>query len=132
MIVDTPAIVAVILEEPQSERLLELMLREPALGIGTPTLAESGIVLTSRLGPDWRMFLSGLVERIDLVPVTFGEAHWDQAVAAHERFGKGRHPAGLNLGDCMAYAVARLADEPLLTLDDGFRLTDLELVLPQA
>src|SRR6266545_7802976 len=53
VIVDTPAIVAVILEEPQSERLLELMLREPALGIGTPTLAESGIVLTSRLGPDW-------------------------------------------------------------------------------
>lgn len=128
MIVDTSAIVAIILEEPESDHLLELLLHDFSPGAGTPTLVESGIVLANRLGPKGRDFLAGLIDRTELLPVTFGQAHWIEAVTAHERYGRGRHSARLNFGDCMTYAVAKLADEPLLTLDPGFADTDIALV----
>lgn len=56
----------------------------------------------------------------------FGEAHWREAVEAYRRFGKGRHPAGLNFGDCLTYATAKLAGEPLLFVGEDFPATDLE------
>jgi ribonuclease VapC len=62
---------------------------------------------------------------IDEVP--FGESHWKEAVGAYLRFGKGRHKAQLNFGDCLTYAVARLADEPLLFTGSDFTETDLQL-----
>jgi ribonuclease VapC len=74
------------------------------------------------LGPPFHAQESGLV----VVP--FGEDHWGAAVDAFLCYGKGRHPAGLNVGDCLTYAVARLAGEPLLCLGDDFARTDLELV----
>ena len=55
----------------------------------------------------------------------FGEAHWREALAAYRRFGRGRHRANLNFGDCLSYAVARLAGEPLLFVGDDFAATDL-------
>ena len=58
--------------------------------------------------------------------VPFGELHWREAVDAYRRYGKGRHPAALNFGDCMTYAVASLAGEPLLFIGEDFSLTDLE------
>jgi ribonuclease VapC len=57
--------------------------------------------------------------------VPFGEGHWPVAVDAFIRFGKGRHPASLNFGDCLTYAVARLADQPLICVGDDFAKTDL-------
>ena len=57
--------------------------------------------------------------------VPFGEDHWSEALDAFRRFGKGKHPAGLNLGDCFSYAVASMADQPLLCVGDDFRKTDL-------
>jgi len=61
------------------------------------------------------------------VPIPFGEAHYGSAVEAWLRYGKGRHPAGLNFGDCMAYATARVAGRPLLCTGEDFPRTDLEL-----
>ncbi|MEX2554466.1 MAG: type II toxin-antitoxin system VapC family toxin [Actinomycetota bacterium] len=59
--------------------------------------------------------------------VPFGENHWQEAVEAFERYGRGRHDASLNFGDCMSYAIARLAGEPLLCTGRDFVRTDLEI-----
>jgi len=61
-------------------------------------------------------------------PLPFGDEHWRLAAQAFGRYGKDRHPAGLNYGDCLTYATAKLAGEPLLSLGDDFAQTDLELV----
>lgn len=58
--------------------------------------------------------------------MVFGEQHWREALDAFRRFGKGRHPAALNLGDCLSYAAARVADYPLLFVGVDFFLTDIE------
>jgi ribonuclease VapC len=59
--------------------------------------------------------------------VAFGEPHWRAALEAFRRFGKGRHPAGLNFGDCLSYAVARVAGHPLLFVGNDFSCTDIEV-----
>lgn len=128
MIVDSSAIVAILLRQPGHERLVDLLVAAPSPGIGAPTLAESGIVLTARLGIAGRTLLFRLVAEAELATVPFEEAHWPLAIDAFNRFGKGRHPAGLNYGDCLTYATTRLAGEPLLALGDDFAKTDLDLV----
>lgn len=124
MIVDSSAIVAIVVREPGHDALVEKLAAGGA-GIGAPTLVELGLVLTARLQRDSRPVLDGLLERLDLDVVAFGDAHWRAAVGAHVRFGRGRHRAGLNFGDCLTYAVASLADEPLLFVGDDFTHTDL-------
>ena len=69
--------------------------------------------------------IDGLLDRLGLDVVPFGDAHWRVAVGAFVRYGRGRHRAGLNFGDCLTYAVASLADEPLLFVGDDFAHTDL-------
>ena len=129
MIVDSSAVVAILLREPGYEPLLEQLAQSEHPGIGAPTLTETGIVLAARLGEAGKALLANFVDASGLVVVPFGVTHWDVAVDAFLRFGKGRHPAGLNFGDCMTYATARLAGEPLLCLGDDFKKTDLPLVL---
>lgn len=92
--------------------------------MGAPTLAETGIVLTARLGKDARGLPRGLCREWAAEMVTFGEEHWREGVAAHARVGRGRCRAGLNFGECMAYAVARLSGEPRLSTGDDFPKTD--------
>lgn len=128
MIVDSSAVIAVLLREPGHERLLDGMARAHRAGIGAPTVAETGIVLTARLGVSGRTLLSRLLEEAELVVVPFGEPHWQAAVQAFARYGKGRHAAALNFGDCMTYATAELAGEPLLCVGEDFAETDLVLV----
>lgn len=69
-----------------------------------------------------------MIDRFEIEEIPFGPEHRAAAEAAFGAHGKGRSPTRLNFGDCMAYAVARLADEPLLTLDRAFAATDIELV----
>jgi ribonuclease VapC len=128
VILDTSAIVAIVRQEDGYERLEDAIATFPEAGAGTPTLTEAGIVLTTKFGTRGRALLVHFLDVTAVMPVPFEAAHWRQAVLAHVRYGKGRHPARLNLGDCLTYAVAKLADEPLLTLDPGFAHTDLELV----
>jgi len=76
--------------------------------------------------------LRGLVERMlkaaEIEVIPFGSMHYEAAVSAWLRYGKGRHPASLNLGDCFSYAVAQLSGQPLLCVGEGFKKTDLRLV----
>lgn len=126
MIVDSSALVAIVLREREFESLVQKLEQAPSIGVGTPTLVETGIVLTIRLGRDARPILAGLVRDFGMVEVPFGEAHAREAVRAYIRYGRGQHPAGLNYGDCMTYAIASLADEPLLFRGTDFAATDLQ------
>jgi ribonuclease VapC len=127
VIVDTSALVAITFAEPDHRALIAKLAVAPVAGIGTPTLAETGLVLASRLGRDPRNLVVRLLDEFGIAQVPFGEQHWREAVDAYLRFGKGRHEARLNFGDCLTYAVARLANEPLLAIGDDFRQTDLDL-----
>ena len=82
-------------------------------------------MLASRLGSAADGVLERFLKQLGITPIPFGADHWRVAVEAYERFGKGRHPVALNFGDCMSYAVARLAGEPLLFVGDGFGRTDI-------
>jgi len=82
--------------------------------ICTATLTETAIVLSARLHSDARSLLARLLSEASIAIIPFGESHYGAAVDAWLRYGKGKHPAALNFGDCLSYAVARLANEPLL------------------
>jgi ribonuclease VapC len=126
MIVDTSALVAIVMAEAGHQVLIDAVTDPTAVvGIGSPTVAELGLVLSARLDIDARPLVAGLLEQFEIVTVPFGDAHWRQAVDAFVRFGRGRHRAALNFGDCLTYAVARLANEPLLYVGDDFSHTDL-------
>ncbi len=126
MIVDSSALVAVVFDELDANELVRKLADSPATGVGTPTLAETGLVLSARLGYDSRDLVVRLLDELDITEVPFGPAHWREAVAAFGKFGRGRHPARLNFGDCMSYAVSRLAGEPLLFVGKDFAATDIE------
>lgn len=124
MILDTSAVVAIVMREPGFEELLVAVTGADA-AIGTATLAETAIVLSARLDADARPLLSRFLTEASITVIPFGESHYGVAVEAWLRFGKGRHPASLNFGDCLSYAVARLADEPLLFVGSDFLQTDV-------
>ena len=123
---DTSALVAVVLGEPDAERLLS-RLQSEAVTISAVSLTEALIVVEARQGPDagrdLELLLAGVVDRV----VAVDEAHAREAAAAWRRFGKGRHPAALSFGDCFAYATASLANLPLLFKGDDFSQTDLQV-----
>lgn len=128
MIIDSSAILAVIGKEPGYERIVHELAASPVTRIGAPTRLETGIVLTARFGPRGKTALARFLQENSVQTVTFDEAHASVALDAYSRFGKGRHPAALNFGDCCTYAVASLAGEPLLCVGDDFARTDLLLV----
>jgi ribonuclease VapC len=127
MILDSSAIVAVIAREQQAVHLTDKLIDADVIAVGTPTLAETGIVLSARFGPLGRTLLDEFLREFGVVELAFTGDHWRTAVQAFERFGKGRHPAALNFGDCMSYAVARLANRPLLCIGSDFPQTDLPI-----
>ena len=127
MILDSSAIVAIVLREPGHERVLERMQSATNVGIGAATLLEAGIVISSRLVEDARGRLARLLTEggIMVLPVT--DAHFGVAMEAWLRYGRGRHSAALNFGDCLSYAMAMVAGEPLLCVGDDFPKTDCVL-----
>ncbi len=127
MILDTSAVVALLLAESDREALLEKLNRAEACGIGAPTLVECHAVLLARLPFDPMGLLSRFLAEFEVVTIPFTDAHWREASSAYRRFGKGRHPASLNFGDCLSYATARVARQPLLCKGADFPQTDLTL-----
>lgn len=125
MILDTSAVIAIIGEEQGSRRLVEAMESASWLAIGAPTLTEVAIVLVRRFGLPGRLLLSRFLEENDVIVIPFDDRHGSVSAEAFIRYGKGRHPASLNLGDCMTYATAHLAGDPLLFVGNDFSQTDL-------
>jgi len=126
VILDASAVIAILLREPGSDQLIDLIGRAPAVGIGAPTLVECGIVVSARLGPKARDLAAAMIREAGVDVIPFADDHGVVAVDAFLRYGKGRHRANLNFGDCLSYAVATLAARPLLFVGEDFRHTDIE------
>jgi len=127
VIIDTSAIVSILFKEPDHERLVDSLVSDPRPAVSAATLTEAGIVLSARMNQDARGLLARFLREAGIEVIPFGESHFSAAVDAWLRFGKGRHPAALNFGDCMSYATASVASEPLLCVGDDFANTDLDL-----
>lgn len=127
MIVDSSAVLAILLKEPDHERLRAQLTAAEYAGIGAPTVVETALVLASRLGRAGTSLLARFLQEAELDVIDFRAEHWSVATNAFLRYGKGRHRAALNYGDCMTYAVTKLAGEPLLCKGNDFPETDLVL-----
>jgi ribonuclease VapC len=127
MVVDTSALVAILFAESTAERLMEAILAAPRPIVSAASLVEVGIVAIARRGEASERELNSLLRqfRLQIIPVTAD--HAERALGAFRRFGKGRHPAGLNYGDCFSYALASITGEPLLCVGDDFARTDLQI-----
>lgn len=121
MIVDTSALVAILTGEDDGDALLETLVHESSVRISAATLLEAGIVLDSRTAPQQRERLDDLLAALEIDIVPFDTDQWKVARQAYRDFGRGSgHPAGLNLGDCFAYALHRVSAEPLLYKGNDF------------
>jgi ribonuclease VapC len=128
---DTSAVVAIALEESEKNAFTDEIAAAGAI-IGAPTLVECRLVLSTKMSDHADLFMKQFVERPSVHPVAFTLEMYEVAITAFARFGKGRrHPAGLNFGDCMAYAVAKHHDAPLLYKGNGFSQTDIRRAVPR-
>ena len=125
MIVDTSALMAIILGEPDAEQVLALMADARDLAVSAASLVEAAIVAEAKGGPEAAEDLQALLADLECAVLPFDEEQAVVAAQAWHRFGKGRHPAGLNLGDCYAYAAAKVSGRPLLFKGQDFAQTDV-------
>ena len=125
MLLDSSAIVAIMLREPGWEILRDRIDGASSIEIGAATLLETHLVLTNRTGRDALPLLDAFTREIGAQVIPFTEAHWRAAAEGFLRYGK-RHAAELNFGDCMAYGAARVTGLALLYQGEDFRLTDVE------
>jgi ribonuclease VapC len=125
MIVDTSALVAIFLLEPEAERFAHMILESPRAAISAANLLETGIILDARIGLEDSSELDDFVANVGLEvePVTLAQVRI--AREAYRTYGRGNHPAGLNFGDCFAYALAKTTGLPLLFKGDDFAHTDV-------
>ena len=129
MVVETSAVLAILLDEPEAAEFAQLIEDDPAPVISAASVLEAGIVLLSRHGPDARDDLQDFLAQggLQVEPVTAEQA--ELALDAYQRYGKGRHRAGLNFGDCFAYALCKATGQPLLFKGQDFSQTDIATVL---
>ena len=125
MVIDTSAVVAILLDEPERRAFNELIEEAATRQMSTATFVETSIVFDARHGPAGLERLDAFLERagIELVPVDAAQAR--TARRAWSTYGKGRHPAALNYGDCFSYALAKTSAQPLLFKGDDFTRTDV-------
>jgi ribonuclease VapC len=125
MVIDTSAIIAILLDEPERRRFNEKIEADPARLVSAASYVESALVIESRLGEaggrEFDLFLHRAV--IEVVPVDGDQA--EIARRAFRKYGRGRHRANLNFGDCFAYALGKATGEPLLFKGDDFGWTDI-------
>jgi ribonuclease VapC len=126
MILDTSAMVAILYREPEAAAFVQLIHDADLCRISVATYVELSMVLENQLGPGGMRQAEAFIRRAGIViePVTID--HGELARQAFLDFGKGRHKAGLNYGDCFSYALAKATGEPLLFKGDDFSLTDIE------
>jgi ribonuclease VapC len=126
MVIDTSAVLAIFLAEPERQKFLELIREDGSRLISAANALETAIVLETRrgiaAGREFDLFLHRL--GIEIVSVDGDQV--EVARAGWRRFGKGRHPASLNFGDCFAYALSKTSGEPLLAKGNDFPKTDVQ------
>jgi ribonuclease VapC len=129
MVIDTSAVVAILFQEPDQRRYDEAIADAAVRLVSAVTRVELAFVVEGRKGEDGRERLERFfrLTGADVVAVTPAQA--DLAIDAFRRYGKGRHPAGLNIGDCFSYALAMATDNSLLFKGDDFGRTDVRVAL---
>ena len=125
MVIDTSAVVALLSMEPEAARLAAALEADAVRLISAVTVVEAGLVIESRYGPDGGRELDLLLLKGECRVEAVTREQAEVAREAWRRFGKGRHAAGLNFGDCFSYALARITGEPLLFKAEDFRSTDI-------
>ncbi len=125
MTLDSSALIAILFSEHGHLDLIDRILVAESVRVAAPTLVEASMVLAGRRRRKAVREVEALVQELGVTVVPFGEREWHAAVAAFLRFGRGRHAAALNFGDCLAYAAAVVANDSLLFVGDDFGLTDV-------
>jgi len=129
MVLDTSALLALLLDEPEAEDFRAAVEEDTTRLVSAATLLETALVIEARKGERGGHELDTLIQKAEVLVVPVDAEHVSEARRAYRRFGKGRHAAGLNFGDVFAYALARTAGEPLLFKGDDFAKTDVGRVL---
>lgn len=132
MVVDTSAVIAILKKEPGWKRLQEALLGAEIAVMSAAVVVEASIVIEAAGGEAAVKELDALLDAAAIEIVPFQPEQVALAREGFRRFGKGRHPARLNFGDCLSYALARQRAEPLLCTGDDFSRTDIEVALPPA
>jgi len=130
MVIDTSALIAILQDEPERRRFNEEIEAAESIVMSTASFLETSIVIETRFGFEGTRNLDLFMSKAQIV---FAPVDIDQTYIARDafrRYGKGRHPAGLNFGDCFAYALAKSLDEPLLFKGNDFALTDIAVCYP--
>lgn len=130
MILDTSAVVSILQDEPDGPSLQDALIDSDATAISAATLVEVGLVVEGRKGaPGLWSRVEKLMHDAEVEIVPFTAQHATLAIEGWRRFGKGRHPASLNFGDCFAYALAKSRNEPLLFKGNDFSQTDVKAAI---
>jgi ribonuclease VapC len=131
MVIDTSALLAILLDEPERRTFNEAIEAAASRVMSAATFVEISIVIESRFGAEGLRDLDLFLERAGIELVAVDTDHAYAARRAFSRFGKGRHPAGLNYGDCFAYALAMVLEQPLLYKGQDFGQTDITPFVPR-
>jgi ribonuclease VapC len=127
MVIDTSALLSIFLAEPERKRFLDLIIESETRLISAANVLETGIVLEARRGEAAGREFDLFLVRANLQVVPVDGEQVEVARSAWRKFGKGRHPAALNFGDCFAYALSKSFDEPLLAKGTDFARTDIQV-----
>ena len=125
MVIDTSAVLAILLQEPEAEALASAISDERIRIMSAVSFLETAIVIEARKGPAGGRELDLLLHKARIEIVSFNSEQAEIARDAWLHFGKGRHPAALNMGDCCSYALSRSSGEPLLFIGADFPRTDV-------
>ena len=128
MVVDTSALIAILLQEPEAHTFAVALRNASVRLVSAVSALEASIVIEARKGPSGGRDLDLLLHRANAELVAFTAEQFEIARNAYRRYGKGLHPAGLNFGDCCAYALAKVSGEPLLAKGADFPKTDVALI----
>jgi len=128
MVIDTSALLAILQGEAETRAFIDAIRRADSPVISTASVLESSIVIESRFGPEGVRDLDLFLLKAGITQVAVDAEHAALGRQAYRKYGKGRHPAGLNFGDCFAYALARSRGEALLFKGEDFSKTDLKAV----
>ena len=129
MVVDSSALMAILRREPEEHEFRDCIKLASSRLLSASTRVEAGIVALGRVGEAGLAHMQALLDNLKLETVPLSADHARLAIDAFRRFGRGRHPAGLNFGDCFSYALAKATGEPLLFKGDDFSRTDIARAL---
>ena len=125
MVLDTSAVLAILQDEPERRAFNEAIEAADSRSLSVASLVEASIVIEARYGAEGVRHLDQFLDRADVAVVAVDVEQGKIARQAFSRFGRGRHAAGLNFGDCFSYALAQALGEPLLYKGEDFSLTDV-------